>query len=102
MPTVKETKAGPFSDVPITPAGTPTGRWATGPVRSISLAVTPAEPNFSWAMLAYSASCLTIPFTTLSKRQKRPSHELDTAVRDDEVDCDEFDHAGWDNNDASI
>jgi hypothetical protein len=39
------TKAGPFADVPIIPAGIPTGSIEVGPVKSISLESTPALAN---------------------------------------------------------
>jgi hypothetical protein len=42
---VRGTKAGPLRDVPTIPAGIPTGSIEVGPVRSISLVVTPALAN---------------------------------------------------------
>ena len=50
--TVIGTKAGPFKEVPIIPAGTPTGAVIVGCDMSISLTLTPADLKVNSAILS--------------------------------------------------
>ena len=54
LATVTGTNAGPSSEVPMTPAGTPVGPETLGDERSISLVLTPALLNVNSAILVFS------------------------------------------------
>ena len=76
LATVTGTNAGPFPDVPMTPAGIPVGPVEEGAERSISLVDTPALLNVNSAIYRISRYALIIKYVLLKANTRISNHKI--------------------------